>query len=89
MLGAAHDGSRVEGQDTAGRESVEHHANGGEVLFHGRGGMAMAEILDVGGDVDRPHRRNRGHAVGLQPGGKTHRPPARRHGGCAGYGSGR
>jgi len=53
MLWAAHGGGRVEGQDAAGREPVEHHPNGGEVLLDGRGGMPVAEVLDISRDVDR------------------------------------
>ena len=37
------------------------------MLFHGRGGMAMAELLDVGGDVDRTHGSNRRYTVSFQP----------------------
>jgi len=36
-------------------------------LLHGRGGLAMAEVLNVGCNVDRTDSGNRGHAVGLQP----------------------
>ena len=38
------------------------------MLFYGRGGMAMAEILDISRDVDRADSGNRGRTVGLQPG---------------------
>src|SRR3954470_18461507 len=48
----------------AGGEPVEYHPNGGEVLLDGRGGLAVAELLDVGGDVDRADSGNRGHAAG-------------------------
>jgi hypothetical protein len=37
------------------------------VLLDGRGGMPVAEVLDVSRDVDRAHTRNRGDAVVLQP----------------------
>lgn len=37
------------------------------MLFHGWGRLPVAEILDIGSDVDRTHRINRGHAAGLQP----------------------
>src|SRR3954451_12280909 len=66
-LGPRTSGCRVERQDAAGGEPVEHHPDGGEVLLNGRGGMSMAEFLYISGDVDRTHRRNRGHAVVLQP----------------------
>ena len=39
-------GRRVEGQHAAGCEPVEHHPNGRKVLFHGRGGLAVAEVVE-------------------------------------------
>ena len=37
---------RVEGQHAAGCEPVEHHPNGRKVLFHGRGGLGAAEVVE-------------------------------------------
>jgi len=37
------------------------------VLLDGWGGLPVAEILDVGCDVDRAYSGYREHAVGLQP----------------------
>ena len=52
---------RVEGENAAGGEPVKHHPDGGEVLFDGRGGLAMAEVLDVSRDVIR----REGYGAGL------------------------
>src|SRR3954468_1895669 len=67
MLGATHGRRWIEGQNAAGGEPIEHHPDGREVLFDGRGGVAIAEVLDIGRDVDRADGGNRGHAVSLQP----------------------
>jgi hypothetical protein len=37
---------RIEGQHAAGCEPVEHHPNGRKVLFHGRGGLGAAEVVE-------------------------------------------
>ena len=51
-----------------GDEPVEQHADRGEVLLDGRGAVAAAENLDIGGDVMRAHRRKRRDALGIEPG---------------------
>jgi hypothetical protein len=53
VLGAAHGVGRVQRHDLADDEPIEEHADGGQVLLHGRLGMGAAELLDVAGDVDR------------------------------------
>src|SRR3954467_15200449 len=58
VLRPAHSGGRVEGQDAASGEAIEREPDGREVLLDGRGGMAMADLLNVGGKVDRADIRN-------------------------------
>src|SRR4051812_28885692 len=82
MLRPAHGGRRVEGQDAAGGEPIEHHPDGGEVLFRGRGGMPVAEVLDISRDMDQAHGGNRGHAVRFEPGAELADSP---HAVSAGY----
>ena len=53
VFGAAHGVCRVDGEDTAGDQPVEAHADGGEVLFDGRLGKAGLKHLHIGGDVER------------------------------------
>ena len=43
-------------------------ADRGQALFDGRRGSLTAELLDVGGDMQRPHVDNRGDAGALAPG---------------------
>ena len=68
MLGATHGRSRVDGQDAAGGQPVEQHADGGQVLLDGRLLEATAELLDVGRDVQRLDQRELAEAVPLAPG---------------------
>ena len=53
VLRPAHRVRRVGGDDLAGDQPVEQHADGGQVLLDGRLLEILAERLDVGGDVQR------------------------------------
>ena len=53
VLGAAYRGGRIDGDDMAGDQPVEQHADGGQVLLDGRLLGILAWGLDVGGDVQR------------------------------------
>ena len=53
VLRAAHRVGRVGGDDLAGDQPVEQHADGGEVLLDRRLLEILAERLDIGGDVQR------------------------------------
>jgi hypothetical protein len=43
----------IGGDDLAGDEPVEQHADGGQVLFDRRLFEVLAERLDIGGDMER------------------------------------
>ena len=51
--------SRVDGNDLAGDQPIEEHADGGQVLLDGALGMRLAELLDVAGDMNRLDRFER------------------------------
>lgn len=53
VLGAAHGRGRIEVDDLADHQPVKKHADGGQVLLHGRVGEPDGEPLDVGGHVHR------------------------------------
>ncbi len=44
---------RIHGDDLAGDEPVEQHADGGQMLLDGRLREVLAEAFDIGGDVER------------------------------------
>jgi len=53
MLGPAHRGGGIDGDNVAGHQPVKQHADGGQVLLHRRLLKILAEGLDVGRDVQR------------------------------------
>ena len=53
VLGAAHRMGRIGGDDLAGDQPVEQHADGGEVLLDRRLLEILAKRLDIGGDMQR------------------------------------
>ena len=68
MLRAPHGGGRVEGQDAASCEIVEQGADGRQVALHGRGRVGLAELLDIGRDVQGVDVRDGQDAGGHAPG---------------------
>jgi hypothetical protein len=58
VTGAAHRRGRVVRHDLAGHEPVEEMTNGGQVLFDGRCRQRLRLQLDLGGHVQRLHRRD-------------------------------
>ena len=85
--GPAHGGGGIDRHDLAGHQPVEQVADRGEALLDGRRGSLAAELLDVGGDVQRLHVGDRRDAGALAPGQKFPRRLARRRGACACCGS--
>ena len=63
VLRAAHGRRRVCRHDLAGDQPIEQHAHGGELLLHGRRRMGPLERLYIGGDIERPDRRQRQAAI--------------------------
>ena len=53
VLRAAHRMGRIGGDDLAGDQPVEQHADGGQVLLDGRLLEILAQRLDIGGDMQR------------------------------------
>ncbi len=51
-------GGGIERQHAAGGEPVEQHPDRGKVLLDGGSSVPAAQILDVGGDVDRADGRD-------------------------------
>ena len=76
VLRAADRVGRVGGDDLAGDQPVEQHADGGQVLLDRRLLEILAERLDVGGDVQRLDVGELADLVVLAPGEE----PARRRG---------
>jgi hypothetical protein len=68
MLGATDRMSGIGGDDLAGDQPVEQHADGGEELFHGRLLEAALHRFDVGGDVQRLDVGELAEPVMLAPG---------------------
>jgi hypothetical protein len=63
VLGPAHGGCRIGGDDLADQEPVEHHPDGGELLFdRWRRGLRL-QLLNIGGNVMRPDRAERQAAL--------------------------
>ena len=59
MLRPAHGSGGIERQHAAGRETVEQVADRGQMTLDRRRRMALAEPLDIGGDLNRRDRRHR------------------------------
>ena len=56
VLRAAYGGGRVMGKNLTGDQPVEQHADGGELLLHVRGGMALCATLYICTDIEWPDR---------------------------------
>src|SRR5260221_8935250 len=67
MFRAADRVRRVAGEDLADDQPVEEHAEGGEVLLHGRLGELVLQDLDIGRDVQRLDADELGEAVRVAP----------------------
>jgi hypothetical protein len=75
VLGAANRGGGIAGEDAAGDEPIEQHADGGEVLLDGRLRHPVLERLYIGGDVKRLDIDQRHDPGGVEPGEEVrHRP---------------
>ena len=74
--GPADGGGGVHRHDLAGDQPVEQVADRGEALLHGGGRALAAELLDVGGDMQRLHVGDRRDAGRLAPGQKFPRADA-------------
>jgi hypothetical protein len=68
VLGAPHRGGGIGGEDAAGDEPIEQHADGGEVLLDGRLRHSLLERLYIGGDVERLDIDQRDDPGGVEPG---------------------
>ena len=66
--GPADGRGRVHRHDLARHKPVEQMADRGEALLDRRRGALAAELLDVGGDVQRLHVGDRGDAGAFAPG---------------------
>lgn len=53
ILRASHGTRRIVGNDLADHEPIEQHANGREMLFHGRRGQPALQGFNIGGHMDR------------------------------------
>ena len=62
----------IGGDDLAGDQPVEQHADGGEVLFDRRLLEVLAERLDIGGDVERLDIGDLADLVPVDPGEEPH-----------------
>jgi hypothetical protein len=65
VLGPAHRVCRIDLDDLADHQPVEKHAQRREMLFDR--GLGQVQLLDVGGDVRRLHRRERSQPAVLAP----------------------
>ena len=63
---------RIGGDDLAGDQPVEQHADGGEVLLDRRLFEILAERLDIGGDVQRLDIGDLADLVPVAPGEEPH-----------------
>jgi hypothetical protein len=68
VLGAAHRGGGIAGEDSAGDQPIEQHADGGEVLLDGRLRHSLLERLYIGGDVERLDIDQPDDPGGIEPG---------------------
>jgi hypothetical protein len=67
VLGSAHRGGGIAGEDGAGDEPIEQHADRGEVLLDGRLRHSVLERLYIGGDVERLDIDQRDDPGGIEP----------------------
>ena len=79
VLRAAHRVGRIGGDDLAGDQPVEQHADGGEVLLDRRLLEILAERLDIGGDVQRLDVGELADLVLVAPGEEPHDGPVIGH----------
>jgi hypothetical protein len=79
VLGPAHRGGGIAGEDAASDEPIEQHADGGEVLLDGRLRHSLLERLYIGGDVERLDIDQRHDAGGFEPGEEVRHGPVIGH----------
>ena len=72
MLRTPHRMGRIGGDDLAGDQPVEQHADGGEVLLDRRLFKILAERLDIRGDMQRLDIGDLADLVPVAPGEEPH-----------------